>query len=54
MAPLPTQEVLQALDALAVMAGERATIKRLLGELSKTSFPALRTTLNELRRIVET
>jgi len=53
MAPLPTNDVLEALEALAVMSGERATIRRLLDELATTSFPAVRTTLNELRRIVE-
>ena len=54
MAPLQPNDVIEALEALAIMAGERAAIRRLLDDLAKTSFPAVRTTLNELRKIVET
>ena len=53
MAPLPPNDVVEALEALAIMAGERATIRRLLDELATTSFPAVRTALNDLRQIVE-
>lgn len=53
MAPLAQHDVMEALEALAVMAGERATIRRMLNDLATTSFPAVRTTLNDLRRIVE-
>ena len=53
MAPLSPGDVLQALDALAIMAAERAAIRRLLHDLATTSFPAVRTTLNELRRVID-
>ena len=53
MAPLPPGDVVVVLDAAITMAGERAAIRRLLDDLSSGGFAALRSTLNELRKVVD-